>query len=258
MTAGTGTFNSLVVVLASEKIQVPYLRFSRHEHLQCSGHKHFFVIFAQCTVISCIYLIIYIFLTMKIFHISASCNNSVDDLLDSFFRDQPLQIQKRDSIVAAQHVDYMDFFFHQFFCPFFQSGTVAAFQCIDDHSRKEEIVGHVTLFCNLFIVLLSVACMDLRKKGQIVFVCQFSYFFQYFPCSRLIQEVFFSRLLRCISKCVQTHDLCSICSQRLQCFVIKLPYQWRFDIQIHLSQIFSLALQKFYHAVFTESINAEF
>ena len=41
MTAGTGTFNSLVVVLASEKIQVPYLRFSRHEHLQCSGHKHF-------------------------------------------------------------------------------------------------------------------------------------------------------------------------------------------------------------------------
>ena len=160
--------------------------------------------------------------------------------------------------MTAQHVDYMDLFFHQFFCPAFQCGTVGTLQCIDDQTRQEEIIGHVTLFCNLLVVLLAVACMDLRKQSQVILVCQFADFFQQFPGSRLIQEVFLTRLLRRIGKCIQTDDLCAVSCQCFQSIVIELPYQRGFDVQIHLSQVFSLALQQFHNALLTAVIDGEF
>ena len=76
MTAGTGTFNSLVVVLASEKIQVPYLRFPGMNICSALAISIFLSSFAQ---VHCNKLHLpdnIHFLTMKIFHISASCNNS--------------------------------------------------------------------------------------------------------------------------------------------------------------------------------------
>ena len=100
--------------------------------------------------------------------------------------------------------------------------------------------------------------MDLRKQRQVIFVCQFADFFQQFPGSRLIQEVFLTRLLRRIGKCIQTDDLCAVSSQCFQSILIELPYQRGFDVQIHLSQVFSLALQQFHNAVLTAVIDGEF
>ena len=102
---------------------------------------------------------------MKVLDKAAPSDNSVYHLLDVLFRKDSLKVQKRNTIMAAEHVNYADFLFLNFLCPLLKHGSVPVLDGIDEKSRKEEVVGHIPLIRNRLIYLLAVACMDLGKEG---------------------------------------------------------------------------------------------
>ena len=57
----------------------------------------------------------------------------------------------------------MDLLLYQLLCPVGKMLSVSALQCVNDQSRQEEIIRHIAFLCDLLIILLAIACMDLRE-----------------------------------------------------------------------------------------------
>ena len=68
---------------------------------------------------------------MQIFHISAARNHSIDQPLDAPLVQQALQIQQRNAVVTAQHVDGADAFFRNLINPAFQILPTFALEHVD-------------------------------------------------------------------------------------------------------------------------------
>ena len=83
MPTGTRPLNGSMIITTGKQIQIPNLRFARHEKLYCPCQKHFFVIFSQRAVIRGIYLIVYVFCAVQIFHISTTGHHCINEALDS-------------------------------------------------------------------------------------------------------------------------------------------------------------------------------
>ena len=84
----------LVVVFACKKVKIPYLWLAGHKQLQSTSEEHFAVILTKRTVISSINLIVYVFLSVQIFDVSAACDHGIDQFLDLFIGQQAFQIQQ--------------------------------------------------------------------------------------------------------------------------------------------------------------------
>ena len=215
MSSGTCHLHRFVVVLSGEQIQIPDLRFARHKYLQGSRKEHLSLIFAQCTEVGCIHLIVNVFLTVKILHISPTGDNNVDQFLNPVLRQNSFEIQQWNPIVTAKHIHGSDIFIDQLLCPSGQMFSVSRFQGIYNESRQKEVIGDISLLCYLLIYFFTIAFMDLRQKFHTVRFRNLFYFVQQLPGVRLIQKIPFSRFLRCIGKCIQSHNFGTIPCQCL-------------------------------------------
>ena len=61
----------------------------------------------------------------------ASGNDGIDHILDVFFRQETLEVKKRNAVMTAQHIDSGDLVFNDLVRPGFYVGTVLADEGID-------------------------------------------------------------------------------------------------------------------------------
>ena len=186
MTCSTCALNSLVIVLSCKKVKIPYLRLTRHEHLDSTCKEHLLIIITKCAVICSIYLVIHVLLTVKILYQTTAINCNLDKVLDLFLGKKSLKVEKRDTIVAAKHIDYTDLFIDHLLRPTSKIRTALLFHSIDKKSGKEEIICHVSCLGNSLICTLAIACMNLREKLNTVLISKFSNLLKYIPCIRLV------------------------------------------------------------------------
>ena len=156
--------HGLQVVLPGKQVQVPHLRLARHEQLQGARQKHLAVILAQGAVIGSVHLVVHILLPMQALDHSSARYHQVDQRLDALHRQQPLEIQKRDAVVAAQHVHRADFLVPYLLRPAGQEVAGMIFDGVDHQARQEEVIGHVTFPGERTVGVLGVAGVNLRQE----------------------------------------------------------------------------------------------
>ena len=170
MACGTGALNCLVIVLSCKEVKIPYLWLSWHEHLDSTCKKHLLIVLAESTVVGSINLIIHVLLAVKILYETASSHDGIDKVLDLLLGKKSLKVKKRDSVMAAQHVDCADLVINDLQCPTGEILAALLLHGVDKETRKEEVISHVAHVGNLLVNLLAVACMNLGKKCHMILV----------------------------------------------------------------------------------------
>ena len=233
--AATG--HGLPVVSASKQVQIPNLRLARHKQLQSARQEHLAVVLAQSAVIGGVHLVIQVLLAVQALDQPSAGYHQVNQRLDALHRQQPLEIQKRDAVVAAQHVYRADALVPFFLGPPGQIFAGMVFDGINDQPRQEEVIGHVALPGQGAVCAFGIAGVDFRQEGQPQRLSHAVNLLQQVPGFRLVHEVAPSRLLGSVGEGIQPDDGRTIASQLFQCFTIILPHQGRFQVEIHLPQV---------------------
>jgi len=233
----------LVVVFACKKVKIPYLWLAGHKQLQSTSEEHFAVILTKRTVISSIDLIVYVFLSVQIFDVSAACDHGIDQFLDLCIGQQAFQIQQGNAVMAAQHVYTAYPFAKLFVRPRRQQRAVPLLQGVQNKSWQEKVVHHVAFLCYFFVGLFRISRVDLRQERDAAGAGQPSQPAEQLPSARLVEKIAFANCFGRIGKGVQTHDFGAVGSQLCQYLFVVFPDKRRLDVQVHLAEIPTLFFQ---------------
>ena len=220
-----GPLHGGIVVFAHEQVQIPDLGLSGHEQLNGPGQKHLPVVLTQGAVVGGVDLVIHIFLAVEVLHIAAPAHHGIDEPCNALLVQQPLQIQQRNAVVAAQHIHGANLLFHQFIDPFFQIYAAFALHGINDQARQEEIIDHIALGGQQLVGFLPIAGVNLRQQGQAQRLGNVRHPVQQLPGAGVVQEVPLPHLLRCIGKGIQPDDGRAVACQGFQGSAVVIPHQ---------------------------------
>ena len=120
--------------------------------------------------------------------------------------------------------------------------------------RKEKIIGHIALGCDLFIYSLTVGCVDLGQEGEVIFIGYTPYPFQHIPGFGFIKKVRAPGCFGSVGKGIKTDDLCAISCEGLKGIAVEIPDKSGPYIKIHLPEI---RYSRFFHQLTVRCIIAK-
>ena len=206
--------------------------------------QHFPLVRAQRAEIRAVDLIIDVLRAVQILNHAAAADNQRDQFLNRFVAEQPLQVQHRDSVMAAEHVHRADVFSPEFLRPAHQPRAVMVLNRVNHQPRQEKVVGHIALSSDLFIGSRRIRVMDLRQKGQAMRIGRLANAFQRVPRVRLVHKIAQPRRFGRIGKRIQPHNRRAVFGQLAQHAVIIRPDPLAFQVQIHLAEVFPPRFQQ--------------
>ena len=210
MSARTGFSYCFIVIAAAQKVEVPYLRLSRHEELYGTGKKERVLIITESAEIGGIDLIVHVFLSVKVLYVSAALLKYGDEFIYAFIRQKTLKVEHWYAVMASQHVDRTHSAVYYLICPGFKALRVCRFERVDQKTRQEEIINVIAFFRQHPVYAFCVCSMDLRQQRQPVSVGDLLNAPEKFPCLGLVHEIAASRRLRGVCKRVKPDYLGSV------------------------------------------------